>query len=107
MKRYILKIIVPNVEKNKKDKKLPSSQRTLCLMDNFSAQCTDGIVALFESDRIGTVYVPANCTGKLQSMDISVNKSVKTFLKDDFQNNIGMSRRCSHKLTILALNIVT
>ena len=42
-------------------------------MDNFSAQCTDGIIALFESNGIGTVYVPANCTGDLQPMDISMN----------------------------------
>lgn len=57
-------------------------------MDNFSTQCTDGIIALFESYGIDTVYVPANCTGKLHLMDISVNKPVKTFLKDEFK--IGM-----------------
>jgi len=55
-------------------------------MDNFSAQCTDDIIALFKSYGIDTVYVPANCTGELQPMDISVNKPVKTFLKDEFQN---------------------
>ena len=52
-------------------------------MDNFSAQCTDGIIELFESYGIDTVRVPANCTGKLQPMDI---KPVKIFLKDKFQN---------------------
>ena len=55
-------------------------------MDNFSAQCTDDIIALFESYGIDTVYVAANCTGELQPMDISVNKPVKTFLKDEFQS---------------------
>jgi len=54
-------------------------------MDNFSAQCTDGIIALFESNGIDTVYVPANCTGALQPMDISMNKPVKTFLKNEIQ----------------------
>ena len=86
MKRYIKKIIVPCVEKTKWDMKLPSSQRALCIMDNFSAQCTDGIIALFESYGIDTVCAPANSTGELQPMDISVNKPVKTFLKDEFQN---------------------
>ena len=55
-------------------------------MDNFSAQCTNDIIALFKSYGIDTVYVPANCTGELQPMDSSVNKPVKTFLKDEFQN---------------------
>ena len=53
-------------------------------MNNFSAQCTDGIIALFESNGIDTVQVPANCTGELQPMDISMNKPLKTFLKDEF-----------------------
>jgi len=83
MKRYIENIIVPYVEKTKKDMKLPSCQRALCIMDNFSAQCTD---ALFESHGIDTVYVPANCTGELQPMNISVNKPVKTYLREEFQN---------------------
>jgi len=47
---------------------LPSSQRALCIMDNFSAQCTDGIIALFESYAIDTVYVPANCAGERTSV---------------------------------------
>ena len=99
MKRYIKSIIVPYIEKTKQDMKLPSSQRALCIMDNFSAQCPDGIIALFESYGIDTVYVPANCTGKLQPMDISVNKPVKAFLKDEFQNWYAKDN-----LTILALN---
>ena len=79
-------ITVPYIEKTKKDMKLPSCQQALCIMDNFSAQCTDDIIALFESHGIDTVYVLANCTGELQPMDISVNKPVKTYLKDEFQN---------------------
>ena len=31
-------------------------------------------------DNIDTVFVPANCTGELQPMDLSMNKSVKDFL---------------------------
>ena len=34
---------------------------------------------------IDCVFVPANCTGELQPMDLSVNKSVKDFLKVQFQ----------------------
>jgi len=66
--------------------KLPGSQRALCIMDNFSVQCTDGITTLFESYGIDTVYMHANCTGELQPMDISDKNPVKMFLKDEFQN---------------------
>ena len=30
--------------------------------------------------------VPANCTDRLQPLDISVNKSIKVFLRQEFQN---------------------
>ena len=85
MKKHIKRLIVPYMEKTKQDMKLPSSQRALCIMDNFSAQCTDGIIGPLESNGIDTVYFPAKCTGKLQPMDNSVNKPVKIFLKDKFQ----------------------
>ena len=53
--------------------------------DNFKAQCTDGILQLLEDNNIDTIFVPANCTGELQPMDLSVNKSVKDFLRTKFQ----------------------
>ena len=40
IKRYVEKIIVPYVEKTTRDMKFPSSQQALCIMDDFSAQCT-------------------------------------------------------------------
>jgi len=86
MKRYIRKIIVPYVEKTQQDMKLPSSQRALCIWIISLHSALMALLHFFESYGIDTVYVPANCTGELQPMDISVNKPVKTFLKDEFQN---------------------
>ena len=85
MKLYIEKIIVPNVQKKKVELKLPSSQRTLCIIDGFRAQCTTDIVKLLDHHGIDIVYVPANCTGELQPLDLSVNKPVKNFIKQRFQ----------------------
>ena len=65
--------------------KLPSEQRALCILDNFTAQCTSDVNDIFESHGI-TVHVPANCTSELQPIDISVNKPAKEFLKDEFHN---------------------
>ena len=64
--------------------KLPSGQRALCIIDNFTAQCTSNVNDLFEYYGIDTIYIPANCTAELQLMDISINEPVKTFLKDEF-----------------------
>ena len=84
--RYIRKVIVPYIEKTKEEMKLPSEQRALCILDNFTAQCTSDVNDLFECHGIDTVHVPANCTGELQPMNISINQPVKEFLKDEFHN---------------------
>ena len=84
--RYIRRVIVPYIEKTKEEMKLPSDQRALCIIDNFTAHCTADVNELFESHGIDTVHVPANCTGELQPMDISINKPVKAFLNDEFHN---------------------
>ena len=39
-----------------------------------------------EDHHICVVMVPANCTDRLQPLDISVNKSIKAFLRQEFQN---------------------
>ena len=85
--RYIREVIIPYVQKTKSELKLPSDhQRALCITDNVTAQCTTDVNELFESHEIDTVHIPANCTGELQPMDISINKPVKMFLNDEFHN---------------------
>ena len=74
--------------KKKVELKLPSSQRTLCIIDGFRAQCTTDIVKLLDHHGIDIVYVPAKCTGELQPLDLSVNKPVKTLLSKDFRNGM-------------------
>ena len=87
MLRNIKKVIVPyTYRKIKEEMKLCSDQRALCIIDNFTVQCTTDVNDLFESHGIDTVHVPANCTGVLQPMDISINKPVKTFLNDELHN---------------------
>jgi len=85
MKLYIEKIIVPYVQRKKVGLKLPSSQQALCIIDGFRAQCTIDVIKLLDHHAIDIVYVPANCTGELQPLDLSVNKPVKHFIKQRFQ----------------------
>ena len=80
VKLYTEKIIVPFIQKKKDELKLPSSQRALCIMYGFKAQCTREVVKLLDHHGIEIAYVPATCTREPQPLDLSVNKPVKDFI---------------------------
>ena len=44
----------------------------------------NNITKLLEKNNIYVVSVPANCTERLQPMDLSVNKSVKEYMRSMF-----------------------
>ena len=50
----------------------------------FRGQQTDQVSSLLEDNNIYVVNVPPNCTNHLQPMDLSVNKSVKDFMRAKF-----------------------
>ena len=41
---------------------------------------------MLEDLNVYTAFVPANCSGELQPLDLSVNKPVKDFLRAKFQD---------------------
>ena len=51
----------------------------LVLLDSFTGQGTQEIYDLLEANNINSVMVPANCTDRLQLLDVSINKTVKDF----------------------------
>jgi len=73
------------MEETRKRLKLAKDSRALCIFDNFKAQCTNRMLKLLEDNNIDIVFVPANCTGELQPMGLSVNKSVKDFMHSKFE----------------------
>lgn len=83
MIEYIQDIIIPYVEGVRKTlgKK---DQAALAIFDNFRGQLTENIVKELEDNNIQSVLVPANCTDRLQPMDLSVNKSAKAFMRSQF-----------------------
>ena len=85
MKKYITYIILPYIHKKRKELKLASDYPALLTFDNFKAQCTHAILTLLDQNNINVVLVPANCTDRLQPLDLSVNKSVKSHLRNEFQ----------------------
>ena len=86
MKRYIEMIIIPFFAKKRQAMNLDESHPALVLYDCFRGQTTAGIASLLEKHNINSVQIPANCTDKLQPMDISVNKPLKDELEARFQS---------------------
>ena len=85
MKRYLEKIIIPFVTRKRKELCLLDSHPALAIYDGFRGQSTDGISLLLSSHNIYTVQIPANCTDKLQPLDIVINKPMKDRLRVNFQ----------------------
>ena len=109
VKEYIESIILPYISKKKEELKLPDEQSALLIFDNFKAQCTSSILTLFDSHNIDVALVPANCTDRLQSLDFSINKAVKDFLRTQFKEwyaqelclQLNGGRRCQLKLSVV------
>ena len=85
MKRYIKKVIVPFISKKRESLKLNKDRPALAVFDCFEGQTTPAIHGLLENHSIITVKVLANCTDKLQPLDVSLNKPMKDEMKWRFQ----------------------
>ena len=86
MKEYIEHIVVPYVDCTRKELKLPSDHPALAIFDVFKGQQTEDVIKLLEENNIYVVSLPANCTDRLQPMDLSVNKAVKDFIRSKFRD---------------------
>ena len=84
MFQYIKAIIIPYVEKQRDN--LGEDKSALVIMDNFKGQITPCVNAILEENSIHVCLLPANTTDLLQPVDISVNKPVKDFLRQKFQD---------------------
>ena len=85
MKSYLQKIMIPYIETKRKELGLPNNYPSLVIFDNFKAQCTDDLLALLTENNIHYIFIPANCTDRLQPLDLSVNKAAKNYLRNCFQ----------------------
>ena len=85
MRRYIDNIIVHFVIKRRKEWKLKETHPAAAIFDNFQGQTTAAILSHLKSHNIMPIQLPANCTDKLQPLDISINKPMKDHLKSKFQ----------------------
>ena len=80
MMDYVEKILVPYASNKRKLLKLPHVYPALVIFDHFSGQVTGAILQLLEEDYLFYVMIPANCTDRLQPLNVSVNIAAKEFL---------------------------
>ena len=85
IKCYIDEVIVPFVTEKRQKLKLDLASPAAAIFDNFRGQTTAAILSLLRSHNIVPIQLPANCTDKLQPLNISINKLMKDHLKSSFQ----------------------
>lgn len=83
MLQYIEHIIEPYV-RTVRDMLYTVTTPGVIIMDNFKGQVTEKVSSLLEKHHLHVCLLPANTTDLQQPMDISVNKPVKSFLKEQF-----------------------
>ena len=102
MKRYIDKIILPFITKKRQEMKLDLMSPAAAIFDNFRGQTTNDILSHLRSHAIVPILLPANCTDKLQPLDIAVNKPMKDYLKSKFQQWYALEVRKQLEITGVA-----
>ena len=83
---YVEKILVPYVYNKRELLKSSHFYPALVIFDQFSGQVTEAVLQLLEQNNLHYVIVPANCTDRLQPLDVSVNKSAMEFLRRQFHD---------------------
>lgn len=76
---------MPYVSAQRKELGLSQTYPALVIFDYFRGQCLPSIIKLLAENNIYHVLVPANCTDRLQPLDLSVNKAAKDYMKGKFQ----------------------
>ena len=79
---------------------LPADYPSLLLFDNFNGQCTETLLKMIDDKNINTGIIPANCTDRLQLLDLCVNKAVKTFLRKKVSGLVGRAEMIDLRLSI-------
>ena len=62
------------------------NQKTLVIFDVFKCQVTDKVLSQYKDSNIEVVLVPANMTGLLQPLDLTVNGYANEYCKSKFNH---------------------
>ena len=91
MLQYLRKVTVCFVDRVRQDMQLDDDYPMLAIFDHFKSQMTEQVTKELEENNIHSALIPANCTGCLQPTDISVNKVVKSFCRQNSVSGTLMS----------------
>lgn len=78
-------VFIPYIAAKRENLNLSDNYPALVIFDNFKARYTIAFLTNLDHN-INVVLVPPNCTDRLQSLDVSVNKAVKNQLHTKFQH---------------------
>ena len=84
MVEYINEVIVPYVDRKRDDLDLSCDYPAVAIFDHFKGQLMVRVTQVLQENNIHSVLIPAAFTGELQPMEISVNKVVKSFIRNKF-----------------------
>ena len=79
------KVFLPYVRNKKEELDLRSTKKWILIADVFKRQWTDKLMSLTEKHHRKMVPVPYNMTNDFQPLDLTVNRSWKSFLRDKAQ----------------------
>ena len=85
MLQYVEMVIAPFIDAKRATLHLEKTHSALAIFDCFRGQTTSEFAEVLKKHNIIQVPVPANCTDKLQPLDISINKPMKDELQRRFQ----------------------
>ena len=82
--KVIKEIVIPYVEKSRKNLNLATNFPALLIMDVFRGQMTTAVLNLLKANNILLVKVPNNMTHIFQPLDLTVNSWAKDFMREKF-----------------------
>jgi hypothetical protein len=88
MQEYITHILSPHADRMIALHQLPSDAHMVLILDCWSVHRSDAFLSWLKQEhpRIHVVFVPPNCTSKLQLADVALQRSFKAVLKDNFNS---------------------
>ena len=110
MVRYISKVLLPWCQAKKEQLNLPSSQKTVAILDVYRAHRTPDVLKVFEQCGFMLVFVPGNCTSEMLPLDLTINRIVmedlQNFFMDWYAGKVSEAQSSSNRDTKCAVSAV-
>ena len=89
--RLIEQVLVPYINKFKKEKDLPNTKKVSLYAGDFKAQSLANVSNVLSKQRIESIMVPKNMANLLQLLDLTANASLKMIENRAFSKHFSFS----------------